>query len=287
MNSNIKEEKEDSNKNSSMNIFENLKSDFFLRKIFDKLNKNKSLKIINYNKRIQKRLKISINDYIEYSSIIIEIIPVKNEHGTFINIKKEEENFYHIYFDNNTEEIKRNYLEEKDKITKITIMIEYPVKSFEILFCNCKCVESINFIKFNRNNIINMKSMFYGCSFLKEINLSNFNTSNVIDMCKMFYGCSLLKELNLSNFSTNNVVDMNNMFGECKMLKQIKRFSVFNSIKVKDTSYMFYNCSSLIKLNISKFNTNKIKNMFGMFCGCRLGKVIQNKYKNFKENAFI
>ena len=164
MNSNIKEEKEDSNKNSSMNIFENLKSDFFLRKAFNKLNKNKSLKIINYNKRIQKRLKISINDYKEYSSIIIEIIPVKNEYGTFINIKKDEENYYHIYFNNNkTEEIKRTYLEANDKVTKIIIMIEYPVKSFEKLFYDCKCVESINFIKFNRNNIINMKGMFCEC----------------------------------------------------------------------------------------------------------------------------
>ena len=45
--------------------FDDIKSKYILKKIFDYLNKKKSLKIINQNSKIQKRLEININDYIE------------------------------------------------------------------------------------------------------------------------------------------------------------------------------------------------------------------------------
>ena len=32
---------------------------------------------------------------------------------------------------------------------------------------------------------------------------------------------------------------------------------------------MFYKCSSLTSLNLSNFNTNNVKDMSGMFYGCR------------------
>ena len=131
-----------------------------------------------------------------------------------------------------------------------------------------------------------MKAMFSRCSSLKEINLSNFKTENVTNMEEMFEYCSGLEKINLSNFNTNNVTTMSGIFRECKELKQIKHFSVLNTANVEDTTYMFYNCSSLIRLNLCNFNINKVKNMFGMFCGCRLKRIIKDKYKNFKENAF-
>ena len=43
----------------------------------------------------------------------------------------------------------------------IKIIIDYQIKSFELLFYECKCIESINFKKFYRNNINNMENMFY------------------------------------------------------------------------------------------------------------------------------
>ena len=45
-------------------------------------------------------------------------------------------------------EEKRNYLCEKDKISKIKIVIDYQLKSFCGLFEDCSCIESIRFIKF-------------------------------------------------------------------------------------------------------------------------------------------
>ena len=54
----------------------------------------------------------------------IELIPIEKEFGSFINIaKKEEEIYYHIYFNDSNEEIKRYCLTEKDNVTKIRIII--------------------------------------------------------------------------------------------------------------------------------------------------------------------
>ena len=82
--------------------------------------------------------------------------------------------------------IKTTYLNKNDKVSKINIIIDYPIKSFCELFKKCECIESINFKRFYRNNINNMRCMFYGCYSLKELNLTNFNTINVTDMSSMF-----------------------------------------------------------------------------------------------------
>ena len=250
---------------------ENIRSDYFLQKIFNNLQKKELLEIIKYNNKIKKRLNINILDYKEYcelySSIEIEIIPFKNTYGQFINILKDYKSYFHIFFNNTKKEIKRNIINEEDKVKIINIIIEYQVESFLDLFKTCKCNEFIHFKKFFRNNINNMSGMFWGCSSLKEIDLSKFNTNNVFNMNGMFLGCSSLKEINLSKFNTNNVIDMSGMFWGCSSLKEIK-LSNFNTNNVIDMNFMFYDCSSLSEINLSNFNTSKVTNMSWMFKGC-------------------
>ena len=120
--------------------------------------KKKKLEIVKYNKRIQNRINLSVKNYKEYSetfsSIEIEIIPTKYIYDRFININENDELYYHIYFNDDKEEIKNKYeINKKDKITKIKIIIDYQVKSFKELFDWCECIESINFKKFYRNNV--------------------------------------------------------------------------------------------------------------------------------------
>ena len=281
-------EKVEKNKIKSINKFNNLKSDYFLQKVFSNLERKKSINIVKYNNNIKERLNININDYKECSSIEIEIKPVNNKYGQFINYGKKDEKYYHIYFNNNEEEIKRNYINKNEKIKIIKIIIDYQVKSFENLFYNCFCIESINFKKFYRNNINNMIGMFSRCSSLKKLNLNNFNTNNVTYMNNMFSGCSSLKELNLNKFNTNNVTYMNNMFSECSSLIELN-VNNFNINNVKDMSGMFSGCSSLKKLNLNNFNTNNDINMKGMFyrCSNELIKKIKALYKNIKIKAFL
>ena len=135
----LSKEKTESNKIKSKDIFKNLKSDYFLKKLFYNLLKKKSLDIIKYNKNIKERINISIQDYKEYSeiysSIEIEIKPDNNKYGKFININENDKLYYHIYLNDNKEEIKNKYeIDEQDKVRKIKIIIDYEVKSFERLF---------------------------------------------------------------------------------------------------------------------------------------------------------
>ena len=51
------------NKAKDNTLFGNIKSDYIIRDIFEKIKENKMLKIIKYNKSIQKRLNKDINIY--------------------------------------------------------------------------------------------------------------------------------------------------------------------------------------------------------------------------------
>ena len=50
--------------------FNNIKSSFILKKIFNNLYKKKVFDLIKYNKKIQQRLNISINDFKNYNELI-------------------------------------------------------------------------------------------------------------------------------------------------------------------------------------------------------------------------
>ena len=196
------------------------------------------LEIMKYNKKLQKRFNLNINNYKEYSqlysSIEIELKLDKKFSGKFINIPDSMKDYYHIYFDNSKEETNKTCLNKNEKIEKIKIIIDYQIDSFKELFSQCKCINSIIFKKFCRTNIIDMCDAFDGCSSLKNIELTNFCSINVTNMSGLFYECRLLKKLNLSKLNTKKVIDMTNMFGHCKSLKE---------------------------LNLSNFDTSNVTNM--------------------------
>ena len=102
--------KENESDKQNPNI-ENIKSDFFLEKLYDNIQKKKKLEIVKYNKKIQNRVKLSIKDYKEYletfTPIEIEIIPAKGKYGKFIKVDENDKLYYHIYFNDNKEEIKK------------------------------------------------------------------------------------------------------------------------------------------------------------------------------------
>ena len=275
------EQKIKCNENNTNNYLSNINSKYILTQIFDYIDENKYLNIIRYNKALQKKIDIDIKYYEKLSLIEIELYPINkaikgnkdsnqtyfsiyynkkknksniydnvtkklwnniNKIQNFINIDFGNESHYHIFFNNDYNiEIKKSYFTDDDNITKINIKIDYEIKSLKRLFYNCKCIEKINFINFNRSNITNMSSLFESCSGLKEINFGKFKTKNVTDMSKMFYGCESLTNINLSSFNTKNVNDM---------------------------SYMFRNCDSLTKIDLSNFNTEKVTNMGSMFQSC-------------------
>ena len=106
-------------------------------------------------------MEININDYIKCSKIEIEIILWEGKHYfpfSFINVNKEDEQYFHVYFDDSEKEAKKYSLGTEEKVNKIKIIIDYGVKSLKKLFYLCYNNKKITFKKFN---IYDIKDMSY------------------------------------------------------------------------------------------------------------------------------
>ena len=275
------------NKNNFENSLKNIKSEYFFINFSSILEKNRLYKIVKYNKTFQKILNITKNDYENFNKIEIEMIPINiSDKNKFIYIKDEYLPSYHIYFNDDKNEIKRDYFTKDEIIKKIKIIIDEDIKSFDYLFYCVDCIEKITFTKFNRKDINNMCGMFDGCSSLKELNLNNFKTNNVTSMRRMFNECSSLKKLNLSNFMNDNVTDMSYLFYGCSSLEEINLCN-FDTSNVTNMSSMFAGCSSIKELNLSHFRTKNVTSMGLMFAECSSLKELNINYFSFKNSTII
>ena len=75
---------------------------------------------------------------------------------------------------------------------------------------------------------------------------------------------------------------MSFMFYQCSSLKELN-LSKFNTNNVLDMSYMFYYCTQLTKLNIFNFKTNNRTNINGILTGCSSLKDLKCSDKNIKK----
>ena len=265
------------NKSIKRTLFDKIRSNYILKEIFDDLSTNRALEIIRYNKNIQNRLNKELDYYKRYLQIVIEIIPIENKYGNFINIiNKKDEHYYHIYFNDSYKEIKKYSISEDDKIDKIKIAVDYEIKSLYKLFEGCSCIKIMNFVRFNRKLSEDMSFMFSKYSSIEEINFYKFKSNNVTNMCYMFYECSSLKKLDLSNFITDNVNDMRGMFYGCISLQEIN-LSNFNTNNVTRMGYMFNNCNCLSDLKLDNFNYDKVIDKNDIFLGYSLSKKNEEK----------
>jgi hypothetical protein len=108
---NLSENNKNYSDNFKGNFLGNIKSKYILKYIFENLTELKLFKIVKYNKTIQGRLDIDLNDYKKYFEVIVEIFSTnKEEKNIFINYKEEDNILYHIYFNDEKEEKRRNYL---------------------------------------------------------------------------------------------------------------------------------------------------------------------------------
>ena len=247
-------------------IFEIIVKGHILKRIY--------YKIFKHNKNFQKKLDLKLEDYKELSNRIffstdLELIPIqqiepKIKHY-FIRTK-ENKSYYHIYFNNDQEETKRNYITSDDKIDKIRIKIDMDLKSIKGLFYECAIIKEIKFTRFNRNDFIDMSELFYGCTSLEKLDIKLFKTPNVQKMNWMFSICRSLFELDILNFDTSNVTEMMNLFSGCLSLRKIN-FN-FNTKNVTNMRNMFFKCMSLKNIDVSNFDISNVTNFNEMFYGC-------------------
>ena len=84
----------------------------------------------------------------------------------------------------------------------------------------------------------------------------------------MFREFKNLVQINFNNnFNTSKVTNMSWMFFNCTSLTSLD-LSNFNTSNVTNMSDMFYKCSSLTTLDLSSFNTSNVTNMWQMFASC-------------------
>lgn len=111
--------------------------------------------------------------------------------------------------------------------------------------------------------------MFDSLGDIEKIDMDGINTSRVKNMSYMFRsGKNLYKEINLASLDTSNVEDMSYMFATAGM-KTMENLlpldlSHFNTSKVKSMKGMFYH-SFLPSLNIRNFDTSSVEDMSFMF----------------------
>ena len=85
---------------------------------------------------------------------------------------------------------------------------------------------------------------------------------------KWFMDCTRLKEIvGIKNLRTDNVVNMTGMFWNCSKLVSLD-LSCFNTEKVHSMGWMCSGCSSLSKLDVSSFDTKNVTFMGDMFSFC-------------------
>jgi len=114
------------------------------------------------------------------------------------------------------------------------------------MFAYCYDLENLDLSSFNTSEVTNMESMFMNCSILKTLDLSSFNTSKVTNMESMFRDCISLKTLDLSSFNTSEVTNMARLFQMSSSLETIYVGDDWKTDKVKDSTYMFFKCGSLV-----------------------------------------
>ncbi len=82
------------------------------------------------------------------------------------------------------------------------------------------------------------------------------------------YCANLTSIIGLEYLNTSEVTNMSHMFYYCTSLESLD-VTKFNTGNVTDMSDMFYWCESLESLDVTKFNTEKVTDMSSMFSNCK------------------
>ena len=183
----------------------------------------------------------------------------------------------------NNETVQFNKIISVNSTKPINIQIQFSkrLSTFKEMFKGCKNISKIKLNNMYTEDISETTSMFEDCTGLSDIKFENMNIDNIESTAKMFKNCGNLNNINMKNFSTKQTKDMSNMFDNCNFLSNttfIENLSTENSENMKE---MFSGCLNIISLNLSGFNTSKVKDMSGMFNGMNKLKTLVLSEKNF------
>lgn len=181
----------------------------------------------------------------------------------------------------------------KDFKGKLHLPINASTCSFMFVDSN---VHEIDLTEFDTTNVVNMDYMFLKADLddcLKvnsstttqangaDRNILTFNTEGVTSMSGMFKDCKV-KHLDLSSLRTHNVTDFSDMFYNCNSLIDLN-VNGFDTSNAEDFNGMFHGCNKLTQLNVKHFNVNSALHMSYLFSGCRRLQVIDLEGWDFSQ----
>ncbi len=148
------------------------------------------------------------------------------------------------------------------------------VTTMQSMFYDCKSLTKLDLSNFNTAKVTTMQSIFEGDSALVDLNIKSFNTSSNQYFGLMFSGCQSLDSIDVSFFDISNAItSLSGLFSNCKSLKYVNLPS-FKNFKGSSFTQMFYNCSALDSIDISKmaeWNADSVSSRpyyNNMFSGC-------------------
>ena len=151
------------------------------------------------------------------------------------------------------------------------ILCEYNINTEDLN----KDIQILNYLNEElKEEIINNYKQIGKTDYILEINEDEINS----EICDLYlnnerinfsYKYKFEKEgkYSLKILFKKEIKNMSFVFFNCSSLISLN-LSNFNTNNVQDMSHMFYRCSSLTYLNLSNFNTNYVKDMSYMFYHC-------------------
>ena len=154
----------------------------------------------------------------------------------------------------------------------------------ERMFSNCTSLKSI--VGLDGKTIDNAYGMFWSCDAINKIDLSRTIISGSME--QMFGYCRNLQEIVLS--TKINATTTKNCFEFCKKLEVIHNIESLRCNESNaDLTAMFYNCESLLEVNLSSIETGNEtpgSTMFG-FCNSLTKITLGEKWKGVKGDSAI
>jgi surface protein len=273
--------------NSKLN---QIKSPYNLKEIFTFVKEKTKLKIIKYNKYLQNKIGVTLEDYETLNNIVVNIkftpeyinklkeeyneIKKKIEKKEYDGEQKKKELENDLYLKG--QELKCRFMgapffnqnKEFIKVYLDDVPVENP--RFFIDFLKEQTIPNIIKVTIDKkSNVKDFFCMFAKCRAINELTFKRINTKEITSMNYMFYDCINLKSLDLSEFETNELTNMFGMFKNCQKLENIKLSDNFITPKVTNMQYLFEDCWALLSIDVHKFDTSKLDCTVYMFKNCK------------------
>jgi surface protein len=149
------------------------------------------------------------------------------------------------------------------------------VQNMNGTFFSCKSLKSIEGLEnWDTSKATTMRAMFEQCNALESLEgLGSFNTANVEDMAFMFDACFTLKNYDIGSWNTSNVKYFNSMFNDAghntgRMTVTYLPVENWDVSNAENMECMFYGCSKLLELDLSKWRPGKVTNFRHTFADC-------------------